>query len=98
MSTAFNEFQLSAAAYPNGRIAVLLARYPHLIEEEREELFRFTQRASREEMRNLRNIPALRDKLDRLMRDHPDHFRPASESSFWIVTAVVIGLFVFWML
>src|SRR5690606_39580497 len=30
MSTRFNEFELSALAYPNGRIAVLLARYPHI--------------------------------------------------------------------
>lgn len=92
MSTAFNEFELSAVAYPNGRIAVLLAQYPHLSEMERDELVHFTKSASRDEMRNLRSIPGLRGKLDRLMPDHVDQSRPGSVPSLWIVAAVAIAV------
>src|SRR5690554_5399775 len=97
MSTAFNEFELSAVAYPNGRIAVLLAQYPHLTETERDELVHFTKSASRDEMRNLRSIPGLRSKLDRLIPDHSDQSRPVAMPSLWIAAMVIaiIGTLLF---
>lgn len=30
-SAGINEFAISSAAYPHGRVAVLLARYPNLV-------------------------------------------------------------------
>lgn len=99
MSTMFNEFELSAMAYPNGRIAVLLAQYPHHTEEERDELVSFAMSASPEEMRNLRSIPALRGKLDRLMRDQPDHPTARAQQSWWIAAAAAVaGMIALWLL
>lgn len=99
MSTMFNEFELSAMAYPNGRIAVLLAQYPDHTQEEHDELVSFAMSASPEEMRNLRSIPALRGKLDRLLRDQPGHSGTGARQSWWIAAAAAAaGLIVFWLL
>ncbi len=90
MSTRFNEFELSALAYPNSRIAVLLARHPHIGEPEREELARFIQTASPDELRNLRSLPLLRGKLDRLVNNEPAAPAIRLPTLLWI--GLVVGL------
>jgi hypothetical protein len=98
MSTTFNEFQLSAIAYPNGRIAVLLAQYPHVNDTQRDELVRFIDEASPAELRNLRGLSPLRGKLDRLLAEQPADFRTAGRVSLWIGAAVALAGLALWLL
>src|SRR5690606_1182570 len=90
MSTRLNELELSALAYPNGRIAVLLARCPHIGEPEREELTRLIQTASPDELRNLRRMPLLRGKIDCRVNNEPA--RPASTMATLLWIGLVVGL------
>jgi len=90
MATAYNEFALSTDAYPNGRIAVLLARYPRLNADELDELVSFAKQAPADETRHLRTIATIAGKLDRLMRDHPDQFRPAPQPLGWLAAAALL--------
>jgi hypothetical protein len=98
MATAFNEFALSADAYPNGRIAVLLARYPRLADTELDELVSFARRAAPEELRHLRTVPTITGKLDRLIRDHPDQLPQAPQPLAWFAVAALLVLAAFQLL
>ncbi len=68
MSRITNEFGLAAAAYPHGRIAVLLSRYPSVSGEELDELHSFISRAENGEIRYLQSLPGVRRKLDGLVK------------------------------
>lgn len=65
-----NEFGFSAAAYPDGRIAVLLARYPELSHTDFREVLAFVRKATPTQLRRLRSSEVVRSKLDQFLCDH----------------------------
>ncbi len=93
-----NEFEVSAAAYPDGRIAVLLSYYPSLSREELKEVIGFVRSAREDQIRRLRSTPGNSRKLDKFLRDNralmPNPYAKASS----IVAAVVIMSILLWML
>jgi len=97
MTIAVNEFELSAAAYPHGRVAVLLARYPRLSRRELDEVISFVQRASPAELRNLRSNPALPRNLDRLLSDQSARLQHGSTPIPWLLVAALLGVVAVWL-
>ena len=98
MSRITNEFELAAVAYPNGRIAVLLSRYPRVSGEELDELFAFAKAASTVELHRLRSIAMVKRKLDRLAGDHPERLARRKGDLAWTGAAVTTILLISWFL
>ena len=96
--TTINELGLAAMAYPNGRVAVLLSRYPRVSGEELDELLAFTSQTRTAEIQGLRGIPAIRPQLDRLSQDHPARTGIAKREVFYILGAIALILAVSWLL
>ena len=96
--TCFNEFEVSAAAYPDGRIAVLLSYYPNLSREELKEVIGFVRSARDDQIRRLRSTPGSSRKLDKFLRDNRALMPSLHAKTSSIVAAVVIMSILLWML
>lgn len=93
-----NEFGISAAAYPDGRIAVLLSHYPELSGGDFEEVLHFVRRARRAELQRLRSSEVVRVKLERFLVDQRSLLRRDGERIIWTISAIAIMLFMCWLL
>ncbi|WP_156103364.1 hypothetical protein [Sphingobium herbicidovorans] len=93
-----NEFEVSAAAYPDGRIAVLLSYYPDLSREELKEVIGFVRLARDDQIRRLRSTPRNSRKLDKVLRDNRALMPSPHAKTSSIVAAVVIMSILLWML
>ncbi len=92
-----NEFRISAAAHPDGRMAVLLSRYPELSGFELEELLAFMRKAGPLQLRRLRSTEAVRSKLDRFLAEHEDTLIRRSAHVSWTIT-LLAALLICWLL
>jgi hypothetical protein len=93
-----NEFEVSAAAYPDGRIAVLLSYYPNLSREELKEVIGFVRSARDDQIRRLRSTPGNSRKLDKFLRDNRALMPNPNAKTSSIFAAVVIMSILLWML
>ena len=93
-----NEFEVSAAAYPDDRIAVLLSYYPNLSREELKEVIGFVRSARDDQIRRLRSTPGSSRKLDKFLRDNRALMPSLHAKTSSIVAAVVIMSILLWML
>lgn len=93
-----NEFGISAAAYPDGRIAVLLARYPDLSHADFHEVLAFVRQAGPVQLRRLRSSELVRRKLDRFITEQADTLGTRREAFRWTAFAVFALLLLCWML
>lgn len=92
-----NEFSISAAAYPDGRIAVLLSRYPELSDAEFKEVLGFIRKARASELRRLRSSGQVGVKLDRFLVDYRDLLTSRRERFTWTAVAILMLLLMSWL-
>lgn len=93
-----NEFIISAAAHPHGRIAVLLSRYPDLNQEEFAEVFKFVSRSRHSKLRCLRSHPLTRKNLDSFLSDHQPISYPFWRNTVWTMVAMLTIFMLLWLL
>lgn len=94
-----NEFGIGAAAYPDGRIAVLLSRYPDLERADFDEVVRFVRNARPAQLRRLRSSEPVRTKLERFMEEQHRHLATKRERLVWTAAAILMILLIcglFW--
>ena len=92
-----NEFSISAAAYPDGRFAVLLSRYPELSDADFKEVLGFIRKARASELRRLRSSGQVGVKLDRFLVDHRDLLPSRRERFTWTTVAILMLLLMSWL-
>lgn len=92
-----NEFGISAAAYPDGRIAVLLSHYPELSKPDFDEVVRFIRKARPAQLQRLRSSEAVRTNLDRFLVDQRALLPTDRERVTWTIFAIAILLFLCWL-
>lgn len=91
-----NEFGISAAAYPHGRVAVLLSRYPALRSPEFDEVLQFVRRARPAQLQRLRSSAAVSNKLDEFLAQHQHQLMTNRERMVWTITATLMILTLCW--
>lgn len=95
-SGKMNEFGISAAAYPHGRVAVLLSRYPALRPSEFEEVLQFVRRARPGQLQRLRSSAVVSTKLDDFLAQEHYQLMSFRERVVWTTTAVLMILALCW--
>lgn len=95
-SGEMNEFGISAAAYPDGRVAVLLSRYPALRPSEFDEVMQFVRRARPAQLQRLRSSAVVSNKLDKFLAQQHYHFMTTTERMIWTIAAVLMILTLCW--
>ncbi len=92
-----NEFGIEAAAYPDGRIAVLLSRYPELERADFDVVVRFIKNARPSQLRRLRSSEPVRRKLERFMREQHRHLSTRRQRLVWTLVAILMILLLCWL-
>ena len=92
-----NEFGIGAAAYPDGRIAVLLSRYPDLERADFDDVVRFIRNARPSQLRRLRSSETVRTKLERFMEEQHLLLSTRHEQLVWTSTAILMMLLLCWL-
>ena len=98
MTIIYNELDLDERAFPNGRVAVLLARYPFLSQCEADEIIAFLKTARRMEIAHLDSIGTVRPKLVRFMEVHRHRLAPPVANALWLCVASLMILLLCWLL
>ncbi|RYY26707.1 MAG: hypothetical protein EOP62_09720 [Sphingomonadales bacterium] len=93
----YSEFGIEAAAYPDGRIAVLLSRYPELERADFEDVVRFIKNARPAQLRRLRSSEPVRTKLERFMREQHRHLSTRRERLASTAVAILMILLLCWL-
>lgn len=96
-SGTINEFSISSAAYPHGRIAVLLARYPNLLSSELDEVINFVKFAQSAQLQRLRSSAVVSKKLDKFIVEQNCQLMSNREKVFWTVAALLMILTLCWV-
>lgn len=91
-----NEFGISDAAYPDGRIAVLLSRYPELSGTDFNEVLEYIRKARPSHLRRLRSSELVRTKLDRFLVDQRELLTTPRERFTWTAVAILTILLMCW--
>ncbi|MES1972903.1 MAG: hypothetical protein V4472_10630 [Pseudomonadota bacterium] len=93
-----NEFDISAAAFPDGRIAVLLLRYPDISRAEFAAVLDFIKGARPSQLRRLRSRDVVHLKLERFLVEQQQLITSARERLVWTAAAIVMMLLLCWLL
>ena len=92
-----NEFGISAAAYPHGRIAVLLSNYPELTKPHFDEVLHFIRKARPAELQRLRSSARARANLERFLADQHALLATGRERITWTIVAIAMLLSLCWL-
>lgn len=96
-SAGINEFAISSAAYPYGRVAVLLARYPNLWSSELDEVTNFVKWAQPTQLQRLRSSAVVSKNLDRFLVEQNCRLMSNREKVVWTITALLMILTLCWV-
>lgn len=96
-SGVINEFAISSAAYPHGRIAVLLAQYPNLLPSELDEVTNFVKWAQATQLKRLRSSAVVSRKLDKFIVEQNFQVMPNRERIIWAITALLMIVTLCWV-
>lgn len=96
-SAGINEFAISSAAYPHGRVAVLLARYPNLLSSELDEVTNFVKWAQPTQLQRLRSSAVVSKNLDRFIVEQNCRLMSNREKVVWTITALLMILTLCWV-